>query len=170
MKKVTTIFATVGLFAFGLVGTAVASTIHKTFEFGPGTQNPSSNVRTFPVPCGRQVAAVVKFQRLGPAGASNDIPILIELREPDTAPNQEGPISETRSAIAKTTEQEVRGILSFSGGSSRGCSLPWRVRVRYANPGTPPFAVTGTSRLDYDGSAINIQSSSGEVPKVLQRL
>jgi hypothetical protein len=44
--------------------------------------------------------------------------------------------------------------------------LPWRVRVRHANAGTPPFAVTGTIRLDYDGRTITIPSSNiGEVAK-----
>ena len=103
MKKATTIFASAALVALASIGTAFGSNISKTFEFGPGTQNSSSNVRTFPVPCGRQVAAVVKFKRLGPAGTSNNVNIKIELREPDTAPNVEGPIVETKSVSATTT-------------------------------------------------------------------
>src|SRR6266508_3314552 len=72
--------------------TVSAESITKTFEFGAGTPQSRSHVRTFPIPCGTEggVAAVVKFQRSGPVGASN-VPIMIELREPDTAPDQEDP-------------------------------------------------------------------------------
>lgn len=158
MKKVTTLTASVVLFAFGLISSAVAANISKTFEIGPGTQNPSSNVRTFPVPCGRQVAAVVKFKRQGPASTLNDIPIKIEFREPDTAANQEGPIIKTLDGTAQTTEQSVT-ILSSGGGSLRGCTLPWRVRVKHTNPGSPPYMVFGTIRLDYDGGVVTIPYS-----------
>jgi len=158
MKKATTIFVSLALFAFASVSTVFASNISKTFEFGPGTQYSSSVFRTFPVPCGRQVAAVVKFTRLGPVGLNNDIPIIIELREPDTAPNQEGPIAGTKNDFALTTEKTVT-IFSIGGGSARGCSLPWRVRVRHANAGSPAYKVSGTARLDYDGTGTSIPSS-----------
>jgi hypothetical protein len=158
MTKLRTISASVVLFAFGMISSAVASNISKTFEIGPGTQYSSSNVRTFPIPCGRQVAAVVKFKRLGPESTFNDIPIKIEFREPDTAPNQEGPIIQTQDAKAKTKEQEVT-MFSPGNGSSRGCDLPWRVRVKHANAGSPPYSVSGTIRLDYDGQTIIIPAS-----------
>ncbi|MCI0412812.1 proprotein convertase P-domain-containing protein [bacterium] len=154
MKKITTILASVALFVLANAGSTFASNITKTFEFGPGTQYSSSVFRTFPVPCGRQVAAVVKFKRLGPSGTSNNIPIIIELREPDTAANQEGPLVEARNANATTSEQIVT-ILSFGGGSPRGCTLPWRVRVKYG-AGTPSFAISGTIRIDYDGTVKRI--------------
>lgn len=157
MKKIITflrnigrVFGSLALLAFAAVGTAFADNISKTFEFGPGTQYPRSNVRTFNIPCGTPggVAAVVKFQRLGPDGAGIDIPIVIEFREPDTAANQEGPIVETKTATARKTEQTV---ILRSQSSNRGCSLPWRVRVRYANEGTAPVQTFGSIRLDFDG-------------------
>jgi hypothetical protein len=151
MSRSPSIYSSIALFAFGFVYTASASNISKTFELGPGTQSSRSVSRTYPVPCGRQVAAVVKYKRLGTAGASNDIPLIIELREPDTASGVEGAIVDTRSVKAQTVEQTAPTIFSAAGGSSRGCSRPWRIRVRYALDGTPPFAVSGTARTDYDG-------------------
>src|SRR5918995_6682570 len=77
---------------------AYFTNITKSFEFGPGTQNPKSNVRTFEIPSGLEVAATVKYKRLGTG--KEGIPIAIELREPDTSPGVEGPIVETKTATA----------------------------------------------------------------------
>ena len=153
------VLGVMALCTLATVGTAFAGTISKTFEFGAGTPQPRSHVRTFPIPCGTPggVAATVKFKRLGPAGASNDIPIIIEFREPDTAPNQEGPVVETKTATAKTTEQT---IILRSGRNNRGCTLPWRVRVRYANEGAAPSRTFGSIRLDFDGRLRNIDIES----------
>lgn len=143
-------FAVAVLFTIVTVGTVFADNITKTFEFGAGSAQTRSHFRTFPIACGTLggIAAVVKFQRLGPDAASNNIPIIIELREPDTAAEQEGPIADTKTANAKKTEQSVT---LFSPSSTRGCSLPWRVRVKYANDGTAPVQVFGTIKLDFDG-------------------
>lgn len=143
------------LCSFATVSTTFAESISKTFEFGAGTSQPRSHVRTFPIPCGTEggVAAVVKFRRLGADGAGNDIPIIIELREPDTAPGQEGPVVETKTATGKRAEETV---ILRSQSSNRGCSLPWRVRVRYANEGPAPVQVFGTIRLDFDGRTRSI--------------
>jgi hypothetical protein len=169
MRRGPSVSLSITLFALGFVCTASASNISKTFELGPGTQNSRSVYRTYGAPCGRQVAAVVKYKRLGPAGASNDIPLVIELREPETAGGAEGAIVETRSVKAQTTEQTAPTIFSAAGGSSRGCSQPWRIRVRYALDGTPPFAVSGTARLDYDGRDETITAGTlGHVYKDLQ--
>src|SRR5688500_5205739 len=136
MRNITRfwIFALFGL--FGLSGTVTADNVSKTFEFGEGSAQTRSIVRIFPISCNKAVVAVVKFQRLGSAGEGNDIPIIIELREPDTAPDQEGPIVQTESGMAKTTEQTI--TFSTAHGRSRGCSLPWRVRVKHANDGPAP--------------------------------
>lgn len=50
----------------------------------------------------------MKFQRLGPDGTASDVPIIVELREPDTALNVEGPLVEERSAIAKKAERHEK--------------------------------------------------------------
>ncbi len=153
MKRFLIVFGLV-IFILASSSTNFAANISKTFEFGPGTGLSISVFRTFSVPCNRQVAAVVKFKRLGPAGSTNDIPITIELREPDTASNQEGPLVKAENVNATTTEQ-TKTILSPGIGSPRGCDLPWRVRVK-ANGVTPQFAVTGTIRMDFDLSTQNI--------------
>lgn len=147
-KRVTFLFISVALFVLSSLGPAFASSISKTFEFGPGTPFASSVVRTFAVPCGRQVAAVVKHKRSGSSGATG-IAIQIELREPDTAPNVEGPLVQSKLAQATTTEQTTT-IFSPSSGSTRGCALPWRVRVKADKP---PALISGTIRIDYDGTA-----------------
>lgn len=133
------------------IGTGLAANISKTFEFGVGTAQPRSHVRTFPVPCGLEVSPVVKVRRLGADGPSHDIPIEIEFRAPDTAPEQEGPVIETKTAMAKKTEQTI--TFAVPPKSIRGCSSPWRVRVKHGNEGSAPTQVFGTIRLDFNGGA-----------------
>ena len=140
---------------FTVVPLAFASNITKSFEFGPGTANPTSNVRTFEIPSGLEVAAVVKYRRLGTG--KDGIPIEIELREPDTAPGVEGPVAQTQSASATTVEQTVT-LRSLA--SNRGCTKPWRVRVRFAGTGSVPSSVFGTARLDYNGTARTITTQA----------
>ncbi len=137
----------------GTVDTASADNISKTFEFGAGTPQPRSHVRTFDIPCNREIAAVVKFQRLGSVNANNDIPIIIEVHEPDLVAGQENSVYYEESAMAKLTEQTV---IVRVPGKSRGCSLPWRVRVRYAGEGAAPSRVFGSIRIDFDGSQRNV--------------
>lgn len=153
-------FAVAALFTIAAAGSAFAGTLTKTFEFGEGMAHTRSNVRTFPVPCGLAVVVTVKFARLGPDGANNNIPIKIELREPDTAPDQEGPSVESKSATATRTEQTLN--LS-SQGNNRGCNLPWRVRVKYALDGTGPFPTFGSIKFSFDDrtASINVESGVG---------
>ncbi len=146
----TGVFA-IGILTFVFAGSAQGNT--KSFEFGPGTPNTRSNVRTFAVPSGLEVAAVVKFRRL--SGGTGNFLIDIELREPDTAPGVEGPVVATRTVNATTEE---RTEIIRSGQSNRGCSLPWRVRVKYHEAGAPPTAVFGTARVDFDNRTRSISA------------
>lgn len=131
-------------------------TVTKSFEFGPGTANPISNVRTFNVPSGLEVAATVKYKRLGTG--KGGIPITIELREPDTAPGVEGPIVDSENREAQTIESSVT-IRSLA--SNRGCTKPWRVRVRYAGTDAGPAnPVHGTIRMDWDATMKRINTET----------
>lgn len=138
-----------------VVPAANLTNITKSFEFGPGTPNPVSNQRGFEIPSGLEVAATVKYRRLGTG--KEGIPIAIELREPDTSPGVEGPIVKTERRDAYVTEGSVT-IRSLA--SNRGCGKPWRVRVRYDGTGTPPNAVFGTARLDWDGTTRTISAET----------
>ncbi|MEK6570961.1 MAG: hypothetical protein AABZ61_06295, partial [Bacteroidota bacterium] len=161
------VLGVMALLAFATVSTAFADNISKTFAFGVGTENPRSSVTTFSIPCGTPggVIAVVKFQRLafgrrlGRDDPSNDTPIIIELREPDTAPGREGPLVVAKTATAKATEQT---ITLPRRESNRGCTLPWRVRVRYADEGTAPFRIYGSIRLNYWDGRVRDVDVSGE--------
>jgi hypothetical protein len=97
---------------------AGAANISKAYEFGPGLTYGTSVVRTFAIPSNRQVTAVVKYQRLSGTG-QQDVPIVIELHEPDTDAGAEGPLVEARQVLAKTTEQSVtiQSLPSNHGGS-----------------------------------------------------
>lgn len=151
--KIGRVFGLAALFAAAAVSPAFAETNTKTFEFGAGTGQLHANVRTFFVPCGVAVTATVSFRRHGPDGANSDIPIKIDLREPDTAANDEGPIAETDTAFAKKTSQ----TLTLSDGKSiRGCSAPWRVRVRYAEEGTAPVTVYGNITVSFNDSTRSV--------------
>jgi hypothetical protein len=139
------------------VSPAFAGNIFKTSEFGAGTRQPRSHLRTFDIPCQLGIAAMVKFQRLGPVNANNDVPIIIEVHEPDMTAGQENPVYYEESAMAKLTEQT---IIVRVPGKKRGCSLPWGVRVRYANEDTAPSRVFGSIRLDFNGGERNIDFKS----------
>lgn len=166
MKEITTKILTHFGRAFGVLalcslvtaGTAFAETITKTFEFGAGTASSRSNYRTFPVPCGVRVTAVVKYSRLGDVGAQFDVPIVIELREPAATAEEEGS-ARTLSATAKRTEQTA--TLEKPPNKDRGCNLPWIVRVRPSS-GQSPVAIVGSITVKYDGGvAIRVDVAGG---------
>ena len=135
-----------------------AESITKTFEFGLGTQNTHSAMRSFPVPCGLSITATIKFQRSGADNADSDIPIKIDLREPDTAEGVEGPIFRTESAFVTRTQQ-TKTITSAA--KVRGCWLPWRVRLRYANEGPAPLAITGSIMVSFNDGLKTIAVPTG---------
>lgn len=143
--------AFVCLFVFS--GTLFAEdSISKTFEFGPGAQYSSSNSRTFYVPCGLDVKATVLRQRGGELGAQNDIPIVIELHSPGASASEEGPMVAQQQTVAE--RWFGTGVMPFSilngEESSRGCNLPWKVRVRTQSGTTPPAVVFGQIIVSFD--------------------
>lgn len=135
-----------------------AESIGKTFEFGLGTQYAHSAMRSFPVPCGLSITATIKFQRSGPDNANSDVPIKIDLREPDTAEGVEGPIVRTESAFVTRTQQTK---MITSTAKVRGCALPWRLRVRHANDGPAPLAITGTITVSFNDALKTIAIPTG---------
>lgn len=136
----------------GMFGVTFAGSATKTFEFGAGTANSTSNFRTFFVPCGLNVTASVKYQRKGDGGASSDVPITIELRKPAANADDDGAVAQTVNVTAKRTEQTA----TLNGTeSNRGCSLPWRVRVR-PQSGQSEFAIYGNITVSFDDSSKNI--------------
>jgi hypothetical protein len=146
------------LLAAGEFGATSAGNISKTFEFGPGTSQSRSHVRTFPIPCHLEVAAVVKFRRDGSASAA-DVRVLVELRRPDVGPDQEGEVISNQIVTAKPDEQT---IILRAPKQNRGCSLPWRVRVQHANDGAAPVRVYGTIRLDFDDRLREVPVTGGQ--------
>jgi hypothetical protein len=160
LENVGRAFGLLAMFAFAAVSVVPGADITKTFEFGAGTANSVSNKRTFPVPCGQRVTAVVKYYRLGDVGAQFDVPILIELREPGATAEEEDPAFETKSATAKRTEQTA--TLVRPPRNDRGCNLPWVVRVRPSS-GQSPVAIKGSITVTYDSSARNLEVEGGYI-------
>ena len=153
------------LIVLGISGTAFAGEIVKSFEFGAGSANSVSNKRTFPVPCHRGIEGLsVTYQRIGDAGAANDVPIIVELRSPGATATEEGPVVDSESLNATLTQKvslqtRTSGTLVVNP-SPRGCSLPWIVRVKPAS-GTSPWVISGTIRLFYfgGGGTENVEGS-----------
>lgn len=152
-------FGALVLFAFATAGTVFAETITKTFEFGLGTANSISNKRTFPVPCGLDPSATVKYYRLGEAGAQFDAQIAIELRLPGEDPAEEGALSLLKYATAKRTEQTITLV---GVRSNLGCSLPWVVRIRPLS-GQSPVAIKGSITVTYISSTITLRVEGGSI-------
>ncbi len=157
LKNINRVSGFLALLAFATVGTAFAESITKTFEFGAGTANSVSNKRTFAVPCGVGVSAAVEHYRLGDVGAANDVPIVIELKKPGATADEEGPVADTQNATAKRAKQTA----TVTGTeSSRGCSLPWIVRVKPAS-GQSSVAIKGTIVLTYSSAVKDISVEGG---------
>lgn len=161
-SKITSKIMALALAVFGVLSIAATSTfaksITKSFEIGAGTAHSHSHYRTFAVPCGLDVTASVKYLRKGDAGASNDVPIIIELRQPGETDSEDGPVAEQEQVTA-TRNQQTAAL----GGqeSNRGCSLPWRVRVKYANAGEAPFAVYGDITVTFNDASKSISVEGG---------
>jgi hypothetical protein len=131
-------------------GTAFAEQIQKSFEFGPGTANSTSNKRTFQVPCHAGIEGVsATYQRKGDKGVGNDVPIIMELRSPGATAAEEGPVVDS-VALTATLGQKLSITTKLLKGnpSTRGCSLPWIVRVKPAS-GTSPWVIFGVITLNY---------------------
>lgn len=166
LKRLTWILVVSTVCTLTSIISANAAEITKTFEFGAGTANTISNKRTFAVPCGQSVTAVVKYHRLGDTGAQFDVPIVIELREPGDTPEAEGPAFTTESVTARRTEQTATLVRTRS--LARGCSYPWVVRVR-PQSGSSPVAIKGsitvkffssTHELDVEGGYISLNKGN----------
>jgi hypothetical protein len=157
VKNIGRFFGILTLLAVAAVGSAFAETITKTFEFGAGTANSASNKRTFSVPCLIDVTAKVEHYRLGDVGASNDVPIVIELRKPGATADTEGEVADTQNATAKRDKQTA----TVTGTkSSRGCSQPWIVRVKPAS-GQSSVAIKGSISLTYSSDVRNVNVEGG---------
>jgi hypothetical protein len=150
--NIVRVLGLMALLAVAAVSSAFAESVTKDFEFGAGTGASLSDRRTFWVPCGLPVTAKVTFSRLGAAAASNDVPIIIELKRPGTTSAQDGPVVASQNATAKRDEQ----TRTLNGpASSIGCSTPWAVRVRSTN-GQSPLAIMGDITVTFDDSPFNI--------------
>jgi hypothetical protein len=162
-KSVASILAVVFLMSlFSLLSistpTADAASITKSFEIGAGTGQERSHFRTFSVPSGLAVTASVKFKRLGDPGAANDVPIIIELRQPAVVETEDGALVDSKNAIAKRDEQTI----TLTGPASfRGCDKTWRVRVKLGGTNVPANAVTGNSTVTFNDSARNVGIEGG---------
>jgi hypothetical protein len=119
----------------------MSETLRKSFEFGPGTSQPRSHMRTFSAPAGSIVGVAVEDMVLDPPGGS--VPIFVEVRQASAASigntGPDGPFLSGKFADAPSN------LVSFqqSFTSRFGCPNTWRVRVQ-APSGNPPSRVSGT--------------------------
>jgi hypothetical protein len=161
----------------------MSETLTKTFEFGPGTSQSRSHMRTFAVPAHSIVSIAVRDMALDPPGGT--VPVLIEVRQATAASisntGPDGPLLAVGFADAPS------GVFAFqnqSFTSSFGCPSTWRVRVRVAEaaptakvsgtivfvfnpPGVLPIEMTGadTQHLDPNATASRLlRGRLGSVP------
>lgn len=147
------------LFAFTMVGTSNAASITKSFEIGEGTGQSQSHFRTFVVPCGLDVTAKVTFSRLGDPGVANDVPIIIELRKPGATAEEDGPIAAQVNNINATRTEQNRTLSGTE--SNRGCTIPWRVRVKHNGSGAAPNAVKGNITVTFNDAPKSLNVEGG---------
>jgi hypothetical protein len=130
---------------------ASAQTIEKTFEFGPGTPNDHSNMRTFAVPAFSHV--LVRVDATNVTGA----PLVIEVHKPDansisfTGPD--GPLIDIRTnflfnELVLPSDPALGGTSGYIGDQF-GCPSTWRIRVRTVNNLAPPVIVSGLIKFTF---------------------
>ena len=157
VRNIGRVFWLAVLLALAAVVPAFAESITKGFEFGAGTAHTISNKRNFTVPCGTSVSAQVTFSRLGDVGASNDVPIVIELRKPSSNSNTDGQLAASLNVTARRAEQ----TRTLNGSASNlGCPLQWTVRVKPAN-GQSPRAILGSITVTFNDSSSGISVEGG---------
>lgn len=151
------------IFLFCSISSSSAETITKSFEIGTST-TPSSNYRTFAMPCRTRMVASVTFSRAGAAGSTNDVPIFVEVREPGTTADEEGPVVSVREGLIATRTPKTVNLPAATSSRS-GCAFPWRVRVKHDAAGPAPVVVSGnitvsfnnpTTRIDVAGSTFGV--------------
>ena len=142
------------IFVFCSISSAPAETITKSFEIGTSA-TPSSNYRTFSLPCRTRMVASVTYSRSGPAGSENDVPIFVEVREPATTADGEGAVVSVREGLTATrTPKSIN--LPAATSSRSGCSIPWRVRVKHDATGPAPHTVTGNIVVSFNPATVRV--------------
>lgn len=105
--------------------------INKTFEFGPGTSRPRSNMRTFAFPP-RSYVTSIAITNIRVSQPGRRIPIFIDVMAPNAdsigATGPDGPIVHTESISAPSGDI----LIKYAGGSEIGCPSTWRIRVQSA--------------------------------------
>lgn len=161
MKNTVKLLALAFIALVSMNVSAFADTITKDYEIGPGTANSGSLSRFFQVPSKVGVSASVRFERQGPAGNASNLPLIIELRQPGTGNDADGPLAERREVTATTT---VQTITLNGNGNNNGCAgSPWKVRFIYVedNNSNNNFAVLGRATVTFDGDERNVSIEGG---------
>ena len=143
-----------GMLVVAAVLSAHAGTITKTFEFGPGTLQDHSNMRTFAIPANSVGNVIVTSD-----SPNNNIPLVIEVHRPDAnsigSTGPDGPTVTLVTTFLNSSEllppQPANGGSSYS--SSVSCPSTWRVRVRTANNQAPPLRISGTIKYIFTAPA-----------------
>ncbi|MBL9114583.1 MAG: hypothetical protein JNJ83_06210 [Verrucomicrobiaceae bacterium] len=135
----------------------------KTFEFGPGTPNTRSNMRTFSLPAWATIVRVYGTFSAGGAERVN-----VDLHKPSAesvdSTGPDGPY--VASAGAQITGIPASGSFSMNNfginnTSEFGCPSTWRVRVR-SQLSNPTIRVAGTIYVDYIPPPQRILSIAGD--------
>src|SRR5262245_36663199 len=96
--------------------------IRKTFEFGPGTSQGHSHMRTFSCPAGSTVSVAIEDM-----STDVQIPVIIEIRQASAASvgstGPDGPMIDAKVAFPPSS------LITFlpSYRSTFGCPSTWRV-------------------------------------------
>lgn len=146
---------------------ASAIDITKSYNFGPGTgsHTTTSAAREFNIPCGTpgSITVTMSIRRLGPTDQSHDFSIDIEVREPASGQQTQGPIT-AGGALGATVWPTSRSITVTAQPTAGGCSRPWVVRLKGRNGEEPRYAVEGAITLRYSGATRDLGVSTMSSP------
>jgi len=147
-----------------------AETVTRTFEFGPGTLNHHSNMRTLSVPA-RTKVFVSGEVTLGPLSlnvlTTMAVPVTIDVHAPNGTTSgtagADGPLIGSMNVMAvplaaPNTEVPFAFVAMFE--SDFGCPSTWRVRVRTSDNTASKARVSGTIILTFfEPGVVNLDMS-----------
>jgi hypothetical protein len=147
--------ATISLGAVLAANSAHASTtLTKSFEFGPGTSQTSSHLRTFEVPANSLVGVAVT----GVSNPSGEV-LVVEVFAPDAG-----------TVIPTDAELTLDDLFITSSYSSPvGCPDTWKVRVRTGDREAPSAKVSGNIVLVFTApnpSSVNQSGGNANIGKL----
>jgi hypothetical protein len=135
IKRLAVASAAALLVFSGLVTENFGGTSVKTFDFGPGGDNPTlrSHARSFLAPQAVALTLKINYRTAGEA----PVPVMIEVEDAGSR------LITTQEIIAEKAAKRLLINISAAENTSHACDKGWQVRVKSKNGQPPPARIFG---------------------------